>query len=127
MNDATEKILYKELSYQLGGIFFKVHNDLGRFLSESQYSDEIEKYLKRGGIEYKREFEILEDIKGNRVDFLIENKIIADVKPKRIMTRDDYRQMLRYLKAERLKLDLIVNFRNTYLKPKRIVNPDLFA
>ena len=121
-NDTNERILYKELSYKLTGIFFGVHNKLGRFLSERQYSDEVEKRLKLGGIEYKREFEIPGDIKGNRVDFLIENKMIADIKAKRIITRDDYYQMLRYLKVGKLKLGLIVNFRNTYLKPKRIAN-----
>jgi GxxExxY protein len=121
-NVTNEKILYKELSYKLTGIFFDVHNKLGRFLSERQYSDEVEKYLKQGGVEYKREFEISGDIKGNRVDFLIEGKIIVDIKAKRIITRDDYYQMLRYLKVGRLKLGMIVNFRNTYLKPKRMAN-----
>lgn len=121
-NVTNERILYKELSYKLTGAFFDVHNKLGRFLSERQYADEVEKYLKQVGIGYKREFELSQDIKGNRVDFLIENKIVVDIKAKKMLTRDDYYQMLRYLKVGGFRLGLIVNFRNTYLKPKRIAN-----
>jgi len=42
-NDAN-KILYKNESYKLTGIFFKVHNKLGRFLKEKQYADEVENF-----------------------------------------------------------------------------------
>ena len=50
-----------------------------------------------------------------------------DIKAKRLITKEDYYQILRYLKVAGLKLGIIVNFRNTYLKPKRIMNPDVFA
>lgn len=128
-NDAN-KIVEKELSYKLTGIFFDVHNKLGRFLKEKQYADEVEKLFKKVGIAYKREF-VLEDsgaaIGRNRVDFLVEKRIIVDIKAKRLITKEDYYQILRYLQIAGLKLGMIVNFRNTYLKPKRIVNPDVFA
>ena len=122
-NDAN-KILYKDESYKLTGIFFKIHNRLGRFLKEKQYADELENFLKNEKVNYKREFSLdkLSDIKGNRLDFLVDNKIIVDIKAKRIITKEDYYQMLRYLRTSDLKLGLIVNFRNTYLKPKRIIN-----
>lgn len=119
-------IIYPELSYELTGIFYKVHNQQGRFCRERQYADEIEKLFKINNINYKREFELSQldnvTIKGNRVDFLVENEIIIDVKAKKFINKEDYYQMLRYLKAANFKLGLIVNFRNTYLKPKRIVN-----
>lgn len=128
-NDAN-KIVEKELSYKRTGIFFDVHNKLGRFLKEKQYADEVEKLFKKVGIAHKREF-VLEDggaaIGRNRVDFLVEKRIIVDIKAKRLITKEDYYQILRYLQVAGLKLGMIVNFRNTYLKPKRIVNPDVFA
>ena len=40
---------------------------------------------------------------------------------KNFITKEDYYQMQRYLKAANLKLGLIVNFRTTYLHPKRIL------
>lgn len=121
-NDSNGIIL-KELSYKLNGIFFKVHNKLGRFLKEKQYADEIEKFFKDEKLNYQREFTLknISEIEHNRVDFLVNNEIIVDVKAKRIVTKDDYYQMLRYLKSANLRLGLIVNFRNTYLKAKRIV------
>ncbi|MFH1187730.1 MAG: GxxExxY protein [bacterium] len=120
------KILHAELSYQITGLCFKAHNELGRFCSEKQYSDKLEKLLNETQVKYQREFELsnLEGnpLKGNRVDFLIENKIILDLKTKKFITKEDYFQMQRYLKAANLDLGLIINFRNTYLKPKRIIN-----
>jgi hypothetical protein len=41
---------------------------------------------------------------------------------KEIVTKEDYYQMQRYLKCANLKLGIIINFRDTYLKPKRIIN-----
>ena len=42
-----EKIIEKELSYKLGGIFFEIQNELGRFCRERQYADLLEKNLLR--------------------------------------------------------------------------------
>ncbi|OGN27277.1 MAG: hypothetical protein A2941_00260 [Candidatus Yanofskybacteria bacterium RIFCSPLOWO2_01_FULL_49_17] len=56
------KILYKKLSYQICGICYNVHNELGRFRNEKQYSDAIEQKLKENGIHYKREYSLNENI-----------------------------------------------------------------
>lgn len=123
----NKNLLYPELSYKITGILFKVHDNLGRFCREVQYGDLLEIELKKNGIEFERE-KVLpiksisnEDI-SNRVDFLIENKILIDLKAKKFTTKEDYFQMIRYLKSSNLKLGFIVNFRNTYVKPKRIIN-----
>lgn len=58
----------------------------------------------------------------NKVDFLIENKVILEVKSKKIITKDDYFQRRRYLSVLNKKLGILVNFRSTYLHPKRILN-----
>ncbi|MBN1168311.1 GxxExxY protein [Candidatus Woesebacteria bacterium] len=113
------KVLYPQLSYTIVGILFSVHNDLGRYSREKQYSDLIEKKLKSLRLKYKREHEIGDS--GNIVDFLIEDKIIIEVKAKRVITKDDYFQIQRYLQECRVKLGILVNFRRTYLQPKRIL------
>jgi GxxExxY protein len=111
----------------LNGIFFKAHNELGYYCKESQYCEALERLLKEKDILYKREFslksdnELLKD-NSNRVDFLIEDKIIIEVKAKRFIGREEYNQMQRYLQASNLKLGIIVNFHQRYLVPKRIVN-----
>jgi GxxExxY protein len=53
---------------------------------------------------------------------MVEGKIPVDIKAKKFITKEDYDQMQRYLEAADKKLGLIVNFRMTYVKPKRIIN-----
>ncbi len=57
----------------------------------------------------------------NVVDFVINKRLLVDLKAKSIVTKDDYYQMNRYLGAGEFKLGLIVNFRNKYLKPIRVI------
>lgn len=123
----NEKIIYQELSYEIVGILFKVQNDLGRFCNEKQYCDAIEDYLKKNKIAYKREFILPVSFEGeangrNKIDFLIEDKIILECKAKRIVLKDDYYQTMRYLKSLNKKLGMIANFRDKFIKPKRIIN-----
>ncbi|PIU37545.1 GxxExxY protein [Candidatus Roizmanbacteria bacterium CG_4_8_14_3_um_filter_34_9] len=121
------KIIYPELSYIINGILFKTHNTLGKNCSEGQYSDFVEKLLKESGIKYERE-KILppifdgEKAGRNKVDFLIDNKIILELKSKKVISKDDYYQVKRYLTALSKKLGIIVNFRSSYIYPKRILN-----
>lgn len=50
MQIANSKLVLPELSYEINGILFKVHNELGRFLNEKQYADAVEKLLKENKI-----------------------------------------------------------------------------
>lgn len=127
IQEKTE-IVHPELSYKIVGLCFQDQKDLGRFCREKQYADRLEVLLQENGIPYKREIEIKSFIpaspKGNRVDFIIDDKIILDCKAKPFLTKDDYIQMQRYLISAHKQLGLIVNFRSHYLKPKRILNSE---
>ena len=127
--ESTNKIelIHPNLSYKISGLLFKVHNKLGRFCREIQYGDLLEVELKNAGLNFEREkFLPIEDIskndQSNKVDFLIEDKILLDIKAKKFITKEDYFQMQRYLKCSKLELGLIVNFRNTYIKAQRVIN-----
>jgi len=122
-----EKILHKELSYTICGLCFETHNELGPFCSEKSYADFLEQLFKESGILYEREKPIPVSFAGeanrrNIPDFIIEDKIILDVKAKRLVLKDDYYQMKRYLVASGKDLGLIVNFHQKYLSPKRVLN-----
>ena len=122
-----DKIIHKQLSYKLCGICFNTHNELGRFRSEKSYGDLIEKLLKEGAIEYKREYALPPSFDGekprrNIVDFLVDDKIVLELKTKPFTTREDYFQMKRYLHSADKRLGIIVNFRQKHLSPKRILN-----
>ena len=121
------KIIYPELSYKLNGIFYNVHNELGFYCKEKQYSNAIELYLKKLALKYEREKSLPVsfsegNIGKNITDFLVGQKILVEVKAKRFITKEDYNQTQRYLRAFNLKLGIIVNFHDRILKPKRIIN-----
>jgi len=42
-----KEIIYKKLSYKLNGLFYEVHNELGRFKNEKQCADKFEQFLIR--------------------------------------------------------------------------------
>lgn len=113
------KLIHPELSYIITGICFDIHNNLGRFAKEKQYCDLLEEKLKELNIPYKREYKFKDS--GNILDFLIDDKIVLEVKSKRLILKEDFYQIQRYLQVLDKKLGLIVNFRNRYLKPVRVV------
>ena len=121
-----EKVLHPELSYKIMGLCFQIQNNLGRFRNEKSYADALEEALKETNVSYKREFRIPISFKGelqgrNIPDFIIEDKVIVDIKAKRLITRDDYFQVKRYLSVSGKELGIIVNFRPKYITSKRVL------
>ena len=119
-------IIHKDLSYILNGILFEVHNEIGRFASEKQICDAIQNKLEINRIEFKREF-TLPTVNGDcigrhRLDFLVENKIVLEIKIRKYLIKEDYAQVQRYLKELNLALGILVNFRDLRLNVKRILN-----
>lgn len=117
-----EKVIFPELSYIINGILFSVHNELGRFAREKQYCDLLEKKFKEIKLVYKRELSIAGS--GNILDFVVDNKIVLEIKFARFLTKDSYRQIQNYLQQTGLKLGFLVNFRSEYLKIVRVIKID---
>src|SRR3989344_2893557 len=91
------KLIYPDLSYKINGVLFTVHNELGQFCNEQQYCDSIEQYFKKYDIPYEREkvlpSSFANELKGrHKVDFLVDGKVVLEVKAKRIVTKEDYYQ-----------------------------------
>jgi len=125
------QIIEKSLCYDITGLCFKVHKELGRFCREIQYADKLEELFKVDNWDYQREY-VLKNLapdspKGNKVDFVVKFRVLIDLKAKNYITKEDYIQMQRYLQASGLEIGLIVNFRESHLKPKRVLNTRLYA
>jgi len=124
-SNKLEKVIYPELSYKIVGACFDAHNELGRFAREKQYGDVLDRSLKSLKIPYIREFRAGKT--GNIIDFIIGGKLLLELKAKKTITKDDYYQIQRYLQGLNVKLGLLVNFRNRYLKPIRVIRIDTDA
>jgi len=122
-----EKLIYPELSYILMGILFEVHNKLGTKYQEKHYQKAIEIKFKELNIPFKREVKVNVDFGKEKlgdffIDFIVDNKIILEIKKVWKITQDDIKQVLRYLKATDLKLAIIANFKHQRLEYRRVLN-----
>src|SRR3990167_8089126 len=114
-----QKIVHAELSYTINGLLFKVHNELGRFEKEKRYGNLFEQKLLQSDLQFVREQKLST---GDYADFIIEKTVLIELKAKRAIVKDDYNQVQRYLKCSGIRLAMIINFRNRYLKPIRVLN-----
>lgn len=124
------KIVLPKLSYEIMGILFKVHNGLGPTFLEKYYQRAVEKELKKAELSYQCEFaiELLydgESIGRYFLDFVIEDKVVLELKAKRSYHPKFFKQVLAYLRSSGLPLAILANFRSERLDYKRIINPDL--
>jgi GxxExxY protein len=115
----TKKVLFAQESFEISGVCFYVHNKLGRFAKEKQYSDLIATKLEESGTKHVREFNVGNT--GNRVDFVIFDKILLEIKAKPFLNQNDFDQVQRYLHILDLELGLLVNFHARSAQPKRIL------
>ncbi|MEJ7627332.1 MAG: GxxExxY protein [Ferruginibacter sp.] len=121
-----------DLSYKIRGIMFNIHNELGPGLLESVYEAALEYELKTLGLEVLCQIQLpvtYKNIKldiGFRIDILIENSIIIEVKSLEYLHDVHKKQLLTYLKLSNKKLGILVNFNVVKLIDKvsliRIIN-----
>jgi GxxExxY protein len=124
---STEHILFPELSYQLMSIMFEVHNQLGPGYTEDIYEKAVVYELKCRGIAYEEQKPILVTYKGQpmgyyRLDLVIDEKIILELKAVSSLNDLFKQQLLSYLKATDLRLGLLINFGSMRVEYLRIVN-----
>ena len=117
----------QEHSYHIIGIGMEIHRNLGKGFLEIVYKDAFEYELQSKGIKYEREKEFIVAYKNIILphkfyaDFVIENKIILEIKSKTGIVDEHYAQVLNYLAVSNLQLGLILNFHNNSLQYKRVI------
>ena len=120
-------LIYPELSYQIVGILFAVYNEMGYGYQEKYYQKAIASKLKETNIIFQEQFPAKVNFNDNIIgkyflDFIIEDKIILEIKKLDKFLRKDIEQTYAYLKATNLKLGILANFTKRGLQFKRIVN-----
>jgi len=124
---SSTKVLYPALSYKIVGILLEVHNKLGNGFQEKHYQRAVERFLQRDKLNYQKELKSNLFIENEMIgafylDFLVEGKIVLELKAVPRLTPKDFRQVRSYLKANDLELGLLVNFRPQKLVCHRILN-----
>ncbi|CAN5178854.1 GxxExxY protein [soil metagenome] len=119
-----------DLSYKILGIALELHKNIGPGLLESTYENALAYDLRESGLQVKQQVPmpfVYKDIKmdvGYRIDVLVENKVIVEVKSIESLAPVHFAQVLTYLRLPNLKLGLLINFNCKLLKEgiHRIVN-----
>ena len=119
-----------ELSHIIIGLAIDIHSSLGPGLLESAYQECLFYKLNKEGFKVEKEktmpliFEGLKLDCGYRIDLLVENKLVIEIKSVTELNDVHLAQTLTYLKLGDYKLGLLINFNVTLLKfgIKRVVN-----
>ena len=119
-----------ELSNRVIGAAIEVHRALGPGLLESAYQKFLARELALNGLLYETEVPLYLEYKGvviddaYRIDLLVGDKLIIELKAVEALTDIHKAQLLTYLRFMRRKLGLLINFNEMILKRgiKRVVN-----
>jgi GxxExxY protein len=122
-----DKVIYKELSYQIVGLLFEVHNELGYGYKEKYYEEAIARLFIKNKVKFKRQipFDIKfkdEIIGRNYLDFLVENKIVLEIKKGNNFSKKYMEQVNQYLKITKMKLAILASFTSKGIKFFRLLN-----
>lgn len=119
-----------EITYEIRGAIYDVYKDLGPGLLESVYEEALCFELEQRGLEVKRQVQVPIIYKGNvlktelRLDIIVEDKVIVELKSVEEMKKVFAKQLLTYLRLMDKRVGILVNFNtDDILKSmQRIVN-----
>ena len=120
-------LIYAELHYDIAGILFEVFRTVGPGYKEKYYQKAVAEGLRKYKMQFREQVPVPLIFQGKRIgtnflDFLIEEKVILELKKGDYFNRQTIEQINQYLKATDLKLGLVAVFTSKGVKIKRIVN-----
>jgi len=126
MTGENGKLKFEKLSYDLRGAFFEVYNTLGPGFKEQIYHNALAKELRNRGIRFSDKERISILYKGEKVgvyepDFIIDSKILVELKSVLQMPRIFETQLFYYLNGTPYELGFLVNFGGGKIEIKRRV------
>ena len=123
----NEKYKYSELTGKIIGCAMKVHSTLGNGFQEVIYQRCLAIEMEKQALGFARELEMTIyyeeiDVGTRRVDFLVEDKIMVELKAVTKLEDVHLSQALNYLEAYKLETGLLINFGSKSLEFKRVTN-----
>lgn len=120
----NQELLYKDLSYKIRGCAFKIYNNLGFGHKENIYQKALSIEFNKSNLIFEKEKTLPifyeNNMIGNyRPDFVVENKIIIEIKAVPFMPKSYETQLIYYLKGTSFKLGFLINFGSKKLEIKR--------
>ena len=120
-------LVYKNSCYKIVGIAFELFNELGSGHREQYYQNGFKALLRENKIPFSEQSYIPLEIRGKKIgryylDFLIDNKIVVELKVGSRFPKKNIEQVYSYLKSNNLKLGIIINFTKNGVEFKRIAN-----
>ena len=124
------KLLYEELTKEIIGGLFEVHNELGPGFTEQIYHQATLHEMELRGLKTVTEKECVVKYKDRevgkyRTDIIIEDKVIIELKAVSDLNENHEAQLISYLKATGLKVGLLINFSKKRLEFKRFIYDEL--
>jgi len=119
---------YEEITYKIIGCAMKVHNTLGNGFQEVIYQRCIAIEFEKSGLNFSREVEQTIFYEGinvgtRRADFIVERKILVELKALLNIEDVHFAQVKNYLVAYDFNIGLLINFGGNDLQFKKIYNP----
>ncbi len=122
------KLLYEKLSYDIRGALIEVRKNFGSGYKEIIYSNALAEELLEKGLKFEREKTVQifspksGKVVGNyRPDFIVENKIVLEIKAVDFVPKNFIDQIYSYLRNSEYQLGFFVNFKSPRLYIKRII------
>jgi len=120
-------LLYPELSYEIIGVAFDVHNEVGGGHHEKYYQRALSEAFSKKDLKFVEQLSFPikygHKIIGRRIlDFLVQDKIIVEIKAGDRFSKTHIDQVLGYLKISGLKLAILINFGRDGVMFRRLVN-----
>jgi len=126
--DTTDNhgLLYENITYKIRRCVFNVYNELGFGHKESVYQKALEQEFQKEGLKFESQKRLAIHYNGKKVgdyvpDFLVENKVIIEIKSSKFLTKNDKRQIFYYLRGSDFRLALLINFGAPKLQIERLV------
>lgn len=123
-----EELKYKAITEKIIGASFEVHKFLGNGFQEVIYQRALAWEMRMAGLDFAREIEqdifyknLQEPIGTRRADFVVEGKVLVEIKAVSKMDDVHLAQALNYLKAYKLEIGLLINFGSKSLEFKRLI------